>query len=247
MDVALPPLCHRSGPDLSTSFVGSLGDAPRRSSLPPLLPRREPPEPAALQTSSASRETPPRAVDAHVNGATTTPSAPAAAKDITPWRFVGMVGNTLLSSPIPSRKGADPHRDDLIRMPDRGRRPITRSDQETMGLPDDLLVPSPQVRPVIEHLFPTSGGGDAPEWRRPRSLGVGGMSAGSPSSAPRRRGHGSARPRCRRSCWHLRHVTWWLQFVSTSATKRGPHSADPFGTYVFLVAGTGFEPVTSGL
>jgi hypothetical protein len=65
-----------------------------------------------------------------------------------------MVGNSLLSPPIPSRKGADPHRDDLIRMPDRGRRPITRSDQDTMGLPDDLLVPSPQVRPVIEHQFP---------------------------------------------------------------------------------------------
>lgn len=29
--------------------------------------------------------------------------------------------------------------------------------------------------------------------------------------------------------------------------KRGPHSADPSRTYVFLVAGTGFEPVTSGL
>ena len=157
MDVGLPPLCRRSGPDLSTSFVGSLGDALRRSSLPPLLPRREPSEPAALQTSSASRETPPRAVDAHVIGATTTPSAPAAAKDITPWRFVGMVGNTLLSPPIPSGKGADPHRDDLIRMPDRGRCPITRSDQETMGSPDDLLVPSPQVRPMIEHPVPHLG------------------------------------------------------------------------------------------
>jgi len=31
---------------------------------------------------------------------------------------------------------------------------------------------------VIEYQFPTSGGGDAPEWRRPRSLGVGGMRAG---------------------------------------------------------------------
>jgi hypothetical protein len=31
-----------------------------------------------------------------------------------------------------------------------------------MGLPDDPLVASPQVRPVIEHQFPTSGGGDAP-------------------------------------------------------------------------------------
>jgi hypothetical protein len=31
-----------------------------------------------------------------------------------------------------------------------------------MGLPDDPLVPSPQVRPLIEHQFPTSGGGDAP-------------------------------------------------------------------------------------
>jgi hypothetical protein len=27
----------------------------------------------------------------------------------------------------------------------------------------------------------------------------------------------------------------------------GPHSADPFLTCVFFVAGTGFEPVTSGL
>jgi hypothetical protein len=35
-------------------------------------------------------------------------SAPAAAKDITPWRFVGMMGKTLLGPPIPSRKGADP-------------------------------------------------------------------------------------------------------------------------------------------
>ena len=83
-----------------------------------------------------------------------------------------MVGNTLLSPPIPSRKGADPHRDDLNRMPDRGRCPITRLDQETMGLPEDLLVPSPQVRPAIEHQFPTSGGGDASPWRRPRGLGV---------------------------------------------------------------------------
>jgi hypothetical protein len=73
-----------------------------------------------------------------------------------------MVGNTLLSPPIPSRKGADPHRDDLIRKPDRGRRPITGADQDTMGLPDDLLVASPQVRSVIEHQFPTSDGGDAP-------------------------------------------------------------------------------------
>jgi hypothetical protein len=81
-----------------------------------------------------------------------------------------MVGTTLLGPPIPSRKGADPRRDDLIRMPDR--RPITRSDQETMGLPDDLLVPSPQVRPVIEHQFPTSGADDALPWRRPRGLGV---------------------------------------------------------------------------
>jgi hypothetical protein len=31
-----------------------------------------------------------------------------------------------------------------------------------MGLPDDLLVASPQVRSVIEHQLPTSGGGDAP-------------------------------------------------------------------------------------
>lgn len=119
-----------------------------------------------------------------------------------------MVGNTLLSPLISSRKGADPHRDDLIRKPDRGRRPITRSDQETMGSLDDPLVPSPQVRPVIEHQFPTSGGGDAmastPPPRRGRDEGWG------PSSAPRRGGHGSARPRCRRSCWHLGRVAWCL-------------------------------------
>jgi hypothetical protein len=157
LDVALPPLCRRSGPDLSTSFVGSPGDALRRSSLPQLLPRREPSESTALQTSSASRETPPRAVDAHVIGAPT-PSAPAAAKDITPWRFVGMVRTTLPQPPYPKPERSGHHRDDLIRMPDRGRCPITRSDQETMGLLDIFLVPSPQVRPGSSTCSPPRAG-----------------------------------------------------------------------------------------
>lgn len=73
-------------------------------------------------------------------GATTTPSAPAAAKDITPWRFVGMVGNTLLSPLVPGRLGADPWTAMMDRMPDRGRCAITTLDQEAMGSPDDLLL-----------------------------------------------------------------------------------------------------------
>lgn len=140
MDVALP-LSRRSGQDLSTSFVGSLGVALRRSSLPPRLPSREPSEPASLQTPSASRDTPPSSCRCSRDwGSTTTPPAPAAAKDITPWRFVGMVGNTLLSPLVPGRLGADPWTAMMDRMPDRGRCAITTLDQEAMGSPDDLLL-----------------------------------------------------------------------------------------------------------
>jgi hypothetical protein len=38
-----------------------------------------------------------------------------------------------------------------------------------------------------------------------------------------------------------------LSSFTLSGMKRGPHSADPCRTCVFFVAGTGFEPVTSGL
>jgi hypothetical protein len=106
-----------------------------------------------------------------VIGASTTLSAPAAAKDITPWRFVGMMGTTLLSFPIPSRKGGptamirfEARIGDVARSRDRTKRRWVR--------PMIFFLPSPQVRPVIEHQFPTSGGDDALPWRRPRGLGV---------------------------------------------------------------------------
>jgi len=178
LDVALPPLCRRSGPDLSTSFVGSLGDAPRRSSLPPLLPRREPSEPAALQTSSASRETPPSSCRCSRDWSDHDSLRTRGGERYHPVavrRDGG--GNTLLSSPIPSRKGADPHRDDPIRKSDRRGRPITRSDQETMGPPMIFLSHRRRSGAVIEHQFPTSGGGDAP-MASPPPPGVGGMRAG---------------------------------------------------------------------
>jgi hypothetical protein len=41
-----------------------------------------------------------------------------------------------------------------------------------MGSPEDLRVLSPQVRPMIEHHFPTSGGGDAPKGVASGALGV---------------------------------------------------------------------------
>jgi hypothetical protein len=56
-----------------------------------------------------------------------------------------------------------------------------------MGLPDDLLVASPQVRSAIEHQFPTSGGGDAPHGVAPAASALRDEVSGA-SSAPRRRG-----------------------------------------------------------
>jgi hypothetical protein len=189
---------------------------------------------------------PPRAVEARVIGAQPRlPRHPRRRKISPPWRFVRTVGDTLLSPPIPSRKGANPHRDDLSRIPDRGRRPVTRADQDTMGLPDDLLVPSPQVRPLIEHQFHLE--------RRRRAHCIASAASASwdegwgASSAPRGGGHGSVRSRCRRSCWHLRHVARCLSSFARSGTEKGSALGGPLRTYVFLVAGTGFEPVTSGL
>ena len=151
-----------------------------------------------------------------------------------------------LPDPKPERRT---HRDDPIRSPNRGRRPITRSDQETMGSPDDLLSPiaagQTRDRAPVPHLGRRRR---APMASPPRPR-RGGMRAEGPSSAPRRRGHGSARPRCRRSCWRLRHVARCLKFVRAFGDGKGVRTRrTPLGTAcVFLVAGTGFEPVTSGL
>jgi hypothetical protein len=115
-----------------------------------------------------------------------------------------------------------------------------------MGLPDDLLVPSPQVRPVIEHQFPTSDGGDAPHGVAPAA------------SALRDEGWGpefSSSLAWSRICSSAMSTKLLasspcglvFEFVRTFGDEKGPHSADPFLTCVFFVAGTGFEPVTSGL